>query len=75
MSATKTPATISRERSNSHRKSGEQKITINGHDYTVSVTDWVEYFSKPFYRYWTGLVKAVSVKFTNVGIKQAIFER
>ena len=48
MSATKTPATISRERSNSHRKSGEQKITINGHDYTVSVTDWVEYFSKPF---------------------------
>ena len=38
MSVTKTPATISREKSN-HRKSGEQKITINGYDYTVSLTD------------------------------------
>ena len=35
MAATKTPATISREKSN-YRKSGEQKITIQGFDYTVS---------------------------------------
>lgn len=34
MSVTKTPATISKEKSN-HRKSGEQKITINGYDYTI----------------------------------------
>ena len=38
MAATKTPATISREKNN-YRKSGEQKITIQGFDYTVSRFD------------------------------------